>query len=1028
MKQCITKCVKVAMLSAVSVSLASVAFAAMEDVRTWTDASGDHLWNNANNWNPQRVDSTRNIFPGGRNWEVIVEGSDKSYYSLELAEGTGTVTFRGENSAVLKSKEGAFIKIAEGRELNVDGPEIQLTYADISTNGFVNGTLRTTSGYLNTGHNASKTFGGTAKVIVDGGVFGCTSGDSTLTFTNNATLTINGGLAQIPRGVYRSPDLLCESITRVRLLGGTYWNPNKYSYTTQLDEGAHFVNTGGTLVWGAAGDLQYNCLSSKDIGSQGVGEGFADFLPLAGGKLIVPTCTTNPDGAVKFYYSNRDYDFGGTIYATNNTDVAAGNIYFVGVTNRTSGFGGGTLSVRGGATVYANAFKVNSGTKFTINLDLSALNLGIGGIRRYQNNDSYQQYINFLDGIKFGAWGGDVARSCADTTRLFVRPEGCVVYDTQDCFEPTTSRNIEMDCLKMDGMTELKAVGGGIVSLYPSSMGVDELRTLEVGDGTTLAFCTNTTVGLKTMNLKLGENAKLKINMKNGDYVDASATAEFGVGAKIVVTDLPATLTEGMFYPVYFAPTGTDPDLSKIMYAEGNWPTGWYLAKRGSAVYLTDGKEPVYSESDQNRKYSWSGGGFDNFYQKLDNWNSGGYNTGGGADIYFSGRKNTDVYCDKSTMLQRTWFFGKDAGPFLFSGGRVRFQYPRSDLNSPSIISESKFPVAVSNELASADFALWPVARKQGSISLMGLGCMTNALNNQYVPLLVAGDIRIGGAYTSEYVRVAANTFTSYVQRKTRLTIIPGGSLKVLNQSGDFNEMDSGAFAASYGGATGGAFAVATGGILDIAGTELLLTGDNTHYVDGAMTVTCPFATQGRQVFRGDGTLTLSGGVSGDGSVRVEGGLTLVPGGTWGTGVTLSVKDDVTIAPTADWTFGGDATMDLAHNSVLTFATGGNKVTLGAPIVSESGKLAVKGGGRLVLANGDTRLDRLSIEEGSTVSVGTGLIADSEWVTVLAVRDDSVPIEFSAERGRVKQQKYVDETGYTVYCVKSKKGLRLIVK
>ena len=1014
------------MLSAVSVSLASVAFAAMEDVRTWTDASGDHKWNNKDNWSPQRVDSTRNIFPGGRNWEVIVEGSDKSYFSLELAEGTGTVTFKGANTNVLKSKEGAFIKIAEGRELNVDGPEIQLTNADISTNGFVNGTLRTTSGYLNTGHNASKTFGGTAKVIVDGGVFGCTSGDSTLTFTNNATLAINGGLAQIPRGVYRSPDLLCESITRVRLLGGTYWNPNKYSYTTHLDEGAHFVNTGGTLVWGTGGDLQYNCLSSKDIGSQGVGEGFAELLPLAGGKLIVPTCTTNPDGAVKFYYSNRGYDFGGTIYATNNTDVAAGNIYFAGVTNKSLGLGGGTLSIRGGATIYANAFKVNSSANFTIDLDLADLNLGTGGICRNGRSD-ITQYINFLDGIKFGAWGNDVSRSGAYTHRMFVSLEGPVVYDTQDCFDPTTSRNIEMDCLKMDGMTELKAVGGGIVSLYPSSMGGDELRTLEVGDGTTLAFCTNTTVGLKTMNLKLGENAKLKINMKNGDYVDASATAVFGEGAKIVVTDLPATLTEGMFYPIYFAPTGTDPDLSKIMYDEGDWPTGWNLAKRGSAIYLTDGKEPVYSELDQNKKYSWSGGGFDNIYSNLSNWANGVCNIGGGADIHFNGRKNTDIYSDRSTMLQRLWLFGEDAGPFLFGGGRVRFQYPRSDLNLPSILNESKFPVAVSNELASADFALWPVARKQGSISLMGLGSMTNALNDQYVPLLVAGDIRIGGSYTSEYVRVAANTATSYVQRTTRLTIMPGGSLKVLNQSGDFNEMGVGGYAKTKG-VEGGAFAVARGGTLDISGTELVLTGDNTHYVDGAMTVDCPFATQGRQVFRGDGTLTLSGGVSGDGCVRVEGGLTLVPGGAWGSGVTLSVKDDVTFAPTADWTFGDGATVDLAHNSVLTFATGGHKVTLDAPIVSGSGKLAVTGGGRLVFANGDTRLGRLSIEEGSTVSVGTGLIADSEWVTVLAVRDDSVPIEFSAERGRIKQRKYVDETGYTVYCVKSKKGLRLIVK
>ena len=1021
MKKCITRCVKVAMLSAVSVSLASVAFASMEDVRTWTDASGDHRWNNANNWNPQRVDSTRNIFPGGRNWEVIVEGSDKSYCSLELAEGTGTVTLKGADSAQLKSATGAFIKIAEGRELNVDGIEFQLCKDSCSDNAFINGTLRLSSGSIETFGTVQdyQVIGGDAKVIVEGGKFGKLYSDSFLCFSNNATITILGGQVRAARYTFCSPDPPRESITRVRLLGGTFWNDHDYAYTLKFGEGAHFAFLGGRLLWGRGNDRQYNVLSSKDYDYSSVGS-FADLLPQFDAELVIPTSSTNPDGAMKFYYSNnRVYDFGGTIYATNNTDVAAGNIYF-------EGNDGGILSIRGGATIYANAFKFNSNKTFTNNLDFARLNLGIGGIRRYQNNASYQQYINFLDGIVFGAWGGDVARSCADAKGLLVCPEGPVVYDTQDSFDPTMSRNIEMDCLKMDGVTELKAVGGGIVSLYPSSMGVDELRTVEVGDGTTLAFCTNTMVGLKTMNLKLGKKAKLKINMKNGDYVDASATAEFGVGAKIVVTDVPATLAEGMFYPVYFAPAGTDPDLAKIEYAGGDWPTGWYLAKRGSAVYLTDGKEPVYSESDQNKKYSWSGGGSDNIYSNLCNWANDVCSIFGGADIHFNGRKNTDIYSDRSTLLQRLWLFGEDAGPFLFSGGRVRFHYPKSSLNLPSILNESKFPVAVSNELASADFALWPAARQQGSISLMGLGSMTNDLNNQYVPLFVAGDIRIGGAYTSEYVRVAAKTYNSYVQRTTRLTIMPGGSLKVLNQSGDFNELGVGVY--DNKGAEGGAFAVATGGTLDISGAELLLTGDNTHYVDGVMTVDCPFATQGRQVFRGDGTLTLSGGISGDGCVRVEGGLTLVPGGAWGSGVTLSVKDDVTIAPTADWTFGDGATVDLAHNSVLTFATGGHKVTLDAPIVSGSGKLAVTGGGRLVLANGDTRIDRLSIEEGSTVSLGTGLIADGEWVTVLAVHDDSVPIEFSAERGRVKQRKYVDDTGYTVYCVKRKKGMTLIFK
>ena len=377
-------------ISALVAILAGGVFATIDDVRTWTDASGDHQWNNAGNWTGSSASSTRCIFPGGQDWEVIIEVGDINYFSLELTEGTGTVTLKGANSAVLKSGTGAFIKIAEGRELNIDGPEVQISNADISNTGFINGTLRTTSGYFNTGHNISHTFGGNAKLIVDGGFFGCKTGDSTLTFTNNATLTVNGGFVQIPRGRYRSPDPPRESITRVRLLGGTYWNPSKYSYVTEINEGAHFENLGGTLLWGTGDDFQYNCLSSKDIGSQGQGEGFAEFLPLAGGTLIIPTCTTNPDGAVKFYYSNRDYDFGGTIYATNNTDVAAGNIYFAGVTNKTSGLGGGSVSIRGGATIYANAFKVNSNVTFTNNLDLARLNLGKGGICRYQNAGSHK--------------------------------------------------------------------------------------------------------------------------------------------------------------------------------------------------------------------------------------------------------------------------------------------------------------------------------------------------------------------------------------------------------------------------------------------------------------------------------------------------------------------------------------------------------------------------------------------------------------------------------------------------------------
>ena len=150
--------------------VAGRAFAAASDIRTWTDESGDHRWNNAQNWDTKTVASTRNVFPAGRDWEVIIEGTDKWYFSFELPEGAGTVTLKGADSAKLQSGTGAFIQIAEGRELNVDGPDFSVSGTDMNKTGFVNGTLRLSSGRISTG--SSPVFGGNAKVIVDGGLLG----------------------------------------------------------------------------------------------------------------------------------------------------------------------------------------------------------------------------------------------------------------------------------------------------------------------------------------------------------------------------------------------------------------------------------------------------------------------------------------------------------------------------------------------------------------------------------------------------------------------------------------------------------------------------------------------------------------------------------------------------------------------------------------------------------------------------------------------------------------------------------------
>ena len=224
-----------------------------------------------------------------------------------------------------------------------------------------------------------------------------------------------------------------------------------------------------------------------------------------------------------------------------------------------------------------------------------------------------------------------------------------------------------MSSVRLDGATELTARGGG-AAVLAAATGSGELRTLEVAAGTTLEFTNDTMqtalAGLKAMNLKLGEDATLKIDLSLGDYVDASAVAEFGAGAKIVVTALPATLTAGQLYPIYFAPAGTDPDLSTIEYALGEWPTGWSLAKTGNAVYLTDGNAPAYSSSRTKGSWerSWSGAGSDGYYATPENWVSNDVANTLNHLAYFFGRLNTDISI-ASSLSAATFSFGNCQQP-----------------------------------------------------------------------------------------------------------------------------------------------------------------------------------------------------------------------------------------------------------------------------------------------------------------------------------------------------------------------------
>ena len=957
---------------------------------TWTGNGGDNRWGNAENWNPKKVpdgnDGSKTDYRVRVNKtceiEIDADATFKTYWFYP--EKGAQVTLTG--SGTLDNANWTFV--GEGASMIVNGPTVTIYNTVNNGDNTIDGEIHVRSGFLKI-TKSTLTLAGDARVYVEGGEFG--SAANGLVLTNNAELVISGGkVSAYTYKVYGS-DVEGEKGGLIRLTGGLLNNTyGTYTYSTYVYPGGRFENLGGTVLWGTTSNFDYSRLSSTS--KYGQGPTFSLFLPPVGATLNIPSTIIKDSGALHFSVAG-DYDkVGGTIYVTNATEEAMGNVSFVGT----------PVAVRGGATIYANALNFANGGSATFDLDLARLNLGSGGIRR---TSTKSQRLNFLDGIVFGAWGDfETTESSSATLAAF----GPVTYDTLDCFDQTTTHSIAMSRIKMDAVTDLKATGGGSVTLAPISFD-SEFRTLEVAAGTTLEVTNK--VALKAMNLKLGANATLKVDLAKGGCVDAAAVAEFGEGAKIVVTGLPATLAEGTLCPIYSAPAGTTPDLSKIEFADGVLPDGWTLAKTANSVYLTDGKTAPYAATETK---FWTGAGEDNRYSTAGNWYNGSIPGNGGFALFY-GVYNMEVDVDAALDI-REFCAGPEAGPFAFSGSPITFQYPSEggmkNNNYANVRNDGKFSVVVANSIGTPNVFRF-FARDEGSVSMTGGSEETR-------PLEFGGDIRLAGTWTVNWLLARNKNYTASMgstmtaDRLSRLTVMPGAVLTVTEQETNVNTQCS------------GALAIAQGGTATIDGIQLLFSSNGTHYVDGILTVNCPLVTPARQTFRGDGTLKLLGGVtaSDTGSVRVEGGLTLVPT-NWEEAVTLSVKDCVTIAPEANWTFGGAASLDLEDHSTLTLATGGRRITFAKPIVS-SGTLALTGSGRFEIGAEGMRLGKVTCADGAKIALADGVGDASDYTDILSVRTPDASIAF-AEDLRIKVR-YDLTTDETIYSAKPVRGLMLIVR
>ena len=355
------------------------------------------------------------------------------------------------------------------------------------------------------------------------------------------------------------------------------------------------------------------------------------------------------------------------------------------------------------------------------------------------------------------------------------------------------------------------------------------------------------------------------------------------------------------------------------------------------------------------------------------------------------------------------------SGPFTFSGKAVSFAYPNSGNRTggqPSVWNYSPFPVVVNNAVkyyTNKDISgndVWALAFKQGSISLMGGTAASSDLR-------FGGDIRLGGTWEIPAVWTLPKYSTS-AARTSRLTVMPGATVTVTDQAEDVNAQGA------------AAFAVAQGGVMTISGTNLTFSTDNTHYVDGTLTVNCPLVTSARQTFRGDGTLKLLGGVaaSDTGVVRVEGNLTLVPS-NWVNAVTLSVKDNVTIAPETDWTFGDDGVLEIVNHSTLTLAAGGHTITIAKPVVTE-GTVALEGAGKYEIAAAGMKIRRVTCANGAAISVADGMVGKTGFSDILTVREPDDSLAF--DEGLKVKMRYDPLTDETTYSAKVKQGMLLLFR
>lgn len=731
--------------------------------------------------------------------------------------------------------------------------------------------------------------------------------------TNNIRFfaTESGDLIQIAGGNNTLHDSNYRDGTVFEICGGT----TSWDRGSTLAAGVDFRFTGGTMLYDGSNSLK----DKRFLGS---------------GDATLVVSGNQYDTVNVFTQEFEDLKLDSTLYVTNKTP---GSSVFCGFKNTANGsvFGDGSMYV-------GRLFCYNVTNRYR----LARISLGLG-LFYYQTPSRF----DFSQGANFGSWGNwSISCNSSVGETLF---GGDLTIDTLDDFDGETAHTVSLESFRALPNTALSVTGGGSLTWKPLSGGVTDIKSLNVGEGTTFEPKSYPlTVGA----LSLGANAKVRLASGSTSLTCGSLLLDPSAQIEVDVSSSAASAYAGPIFNV--GSEGCDPAvLAGAVKLSGDGAASCSVRTANGCVYYRNSTPYDYDAAAS--KYGanfWTGASAaGNCLNDEANWHSGSVPPSGAdsTKIYFGGYDNLTITNDlPANYYFKQMRFVKDCGPVVIRGDPLQpSNYSYMDADLSVIVAQSPFPVTFETDILSKYGRFQVLADGGAPVSLNGHTSSSDGL-------FLRGHLNVGGPChlgRGLYFQNSVGTLP------TAIEVLDGGLLSVSNQT---------AYSAVFGNPfdCNCSFRVHRGGRIEFidnttdkgrSAVGWKLDGNLTkNVVDGEFDVQCPLIGWAPMHFSGTGTLNVDETVTTNvnSSLVLSGGITFTSRGAFYTStendanhvMNLIVDGEATLAaPTAPWTYGpanshsAGSSVDRAlllqnADSVLTVAsTNGYAIAFGDPIVGK---------------------------------------------------------------------------------------------